>query len=472
MVANLKGGSMGRPARRVSLRLGLTIVLLGAGATAAPPARSALPGRPDIILIVTDDQRVGTLGWLPTLNNYVVRHGVRFSRAMVPTSVCCPSRASLFTGEYSHTTGVWTNHSGWKRFRDAGMESKTVAVWLRRAGYRTGLVGKYLNAFLGSGPPPGWRVWHSFLGSNADYYDYELIHTDGSITRHGFDAASYSTDVLRRYALRFIANTPREKPFFLYFAPYAPHSPATPAPRHVSLTAPIGTFAPPSVTESDLRDKPQWIQRLRPVSSGAIQALRVRQYRSLRSVDEAVAAILEAQRARRRLRNTLLIFVSDNGLMWGEHRVMGKFVPYRGATHIDLAIAWPRRLPEGGVRARLALNIDIPVTIADAAGAVHDDVAGRSLLEHWERSGFVLEAARAHFPGSDGTNVERPAYCGWRTARYLFVHYANGREELYDYAKDPWELHDRRGTAPDLQRSLRRHARDACQPVPPRFSWG
>jgi hypothetical protein len=123
------------------------------------------------------------------------------------------------------------------------------------------------------------------------------------------------------------------------------------------------------------------------------------------------------------------------------------------------------------VDARLALNIDIPVTIAAAAGAGHADVAGRNLLRRWKRRGFVLEASGAKAPGSNGTNVTRPAYCGWRTARYLFVHYANGREELYDYRRDPWELQDRRGTAPDLQRSLRRRARDACRPVPPRFRW-
>jgi hypothetical protein len=129
-------------------------------------------------------------------------------------------------------------------------------------------------------------------------------------------------------------------------------------------------------------------------------------------------------------------------------------------------------LPEGGVRSRLALNIDIPVTIAAAARAAHDDVAGRSLLEYWQRSGFVLEAVAAHYPGPNGTNVERPAYCGWRTPRFLFVHYGNGREELYDYANDPWELNDQRGTRPQLQRSLRRHARDACRPEPPGFNWG
>jgi len=467
-----EGASLARSVRRVAVGVGLTIAFLGSGGIAAPPARSALPKRPDIVLVVTDDQHRGTLGWMPAVNNYFVRHGIRFSRAMVPTSVCCPSRASLLTGEYAHTTKVWSNKAGWSEFVDAGMESKTVAVWLRRSGYRTGLVGKYLNAYGGTRPPPGWRVWHAFRGGNASYYDYKLLHTDGSITRYGSDAASYSTDVLRRYALRFIANTPKEKPFFLYLAPYAPHEPSTAAPRHLHLAAPVGSFDPPSVRESDLSDKPLWIQRLPAVSSATIQDIRVRQYRSLRSVDEAVAAILEAQRARRRLRNTLLIVVSDNGLMWGEHRVLGKFVPYSGATRVPLAIAWPARLPEGKMSARLALNIDIPVTIAAAAGAPHADVAGRNLLERWRRYGFVLEASSAHLPGSNGTNVERPAYCGWRTARYLFVHYGNGREELYDYARDPWELQDRRRTAPDLQRNLRRRARAACFPEPPGFNWG
>lgn len=463
---------MARSARRVTVGVGLTVALLGGSGMVAPAARSAVPRRPDIVLIVTDDQRIGTLGWMPVLQNYIARHGVRFSRAMEPTSLCCPSRASLLTGAYSHTTKVWSNDQGWSRFVRAGMESRTVAVWLRRSGYRTGLVGKYLNAYLGHRPPPGWAVWHAFTGSNAGYYGYELRHTNGSVTTFGFDTASYSTDVLRKYALGFIRATPRDKPFFLYLAPYGPHEYAIPAPRHLGISAPIERFWPPSAQEQDLGDKPAWIQRLPAVSSSEIHAARVRQYRTLRSVDEAVAAILDLQRARHRLRNTLLVFVSDNGVMWGEHRVMGKFVPYKGATRIPMAIAWPARLPQGRVDARLALNIDLPVTIAAAAAAPHADVAGRSLLLRWQRTGFVLEARGSTAPGSNGTNVTRPPYCGWRTARYLFVHYGNGREELYDYVRDPWELQDRRGTAPDLQRNLRRRARAACSPEPPGFNWG
>ena len=453
------------------MSLVLALALEAAWGIAALPARAVGPSRPDIIMIVTDDQRRETLHWTPTIENYFVNRGIRFTRAMVPTSLCCPSRASLLTGEYSHSTRVWSNAAGWKRFVNAGMESKTVAVWLRQSGYRTGLVGKYLNGFTGTSPPPGWRAWHSFLGSNAKYYDYELLHTNGSVTRYGSDPSSYSTDVLRRFGVRFIQTTPADRPFFLYFAPYAPHEPATPAPRHLSLPAPISRFDPPSFNERDLRDKPPWIQRLPPVSASSVQSVRVQQYRSLRSVDDAFAAMLNAQRSRDRLRNTLIVLIGDNGLMWGEHRVMGKFVPYSGATRIPLAMAWPARLPQGKVDRRLALNIDVPVTIAAAALAPHDEVAGRNLLQAGGRTGFLLEAGASRFPGGNGTNVERPAYCGWRTARYLFVHYGNGREELYDYALDPWELRDRRGTRPLLERRMRRHARAACQPVPPGFRW-
>jgi N-acetylglucosamine-6-sulfatase len=460
--------------RRAVVASLVLLAMVGTDALLPRVARAAGPRRPDIILIVTDDQRRETFGWMPTIRRWIVERGVRFPRAMVPTPVCCPSRASLLTGQYAHTTGVWSNNNGWTRFKQAGMEARTIAVWLRTSGYRTGLIGKYLNAYHGTRHPPGWSVWHAFLGGNANYYHYELLHTDGSSTRFGAGAAAYSTDVLRRYALQFIAATPSDKPMFLYFAPYAPHEPATPAPRHANLPAPVGTFDPPSFNEADVSDKPPWIQRLPFVSSSFVRDLRVRQYRALRSVDEAVAAMLDAQRAKRRLRNTLLVFLSDNGLMWGEHRVNGKFVPYNGAARIPLAFAWPARVPAGRVDRRLALNIDVPATIAAAAEAPHEDVAGRSLLRRWKRWGFVLEAAGTLVPGPNGTNVQRPPYCGWRTPRFLFTHYGNGREELYDYAHDRWELTDVRGLARyrDRQRSLRRRARVACHPVPPGFSWG
>jgi N-acetylglucosamine-6-sulfatase len=432
------------------------------------------PARPDIIVIVTDDERARTLRWMPHVWDEIVRRGRRFPNAMVPTSVCCPSRASILTGLFAHSTHVWNNVNGWPTFRDAGMEQRTVAVWLRAVGYRTGLVGKYLNHFTGSTKPPGWRVWHSFVGANGAYYDYHLLNTYGGVTYHGFDAADYSTNVLGAQALRFLRASRLDKPLFLYFAPFAPHGPSTPAPGDGSLHIPFGPFARPDFNEADMRDKPPWIQALPLVSASAVDAYRANQYRSLQAVDRVVARMIRVQRARKRLGNTLFIVLSDNGDMWGEHRALGKFLPYDAATRVPLVVRWSKRLPRGGaVDHRLALNLDVPVTVAAAAHASTGRVEGRDLLAHARRHGFVMEASRAKSPGDNGTNVTRPAYCGWRTLRYLWVRYANGRQEFYDYARDPYELTDRH-RAPAyaaVRHRLRHHARVACDPPPPGYSW-
>ena len=149
---------------------------------------------------------------MPSVWNQVVRRGTRYPNAMVPTSNCCPSRASLLTGLYSHSTTVWSNTAGWPTFRDAGMEQRTIAVWLQRDGYRTGLVGKYLNEFRGSTRPPGWSIWHSFVGSNSSCSDYQLLNTHGSLTSYGSTPSDYSTTVLQSNALRFLRSTPVDRP--------------------------------------------------------------------------------------------------------------------------------------------------------------------------------------------------------------------------------------------------------------------
>ncbi len=182
-------------------------VIMSAIVPGASPAVGR-PTRPDIVLIVMDDQHIQTLQWMPTVWNEIVRKGKAFKNAMVPTSTCCPSRASLLTGLYAHDTEVWSNGRGWGRFVDAGMEDRTVAVWLRSAGYRTGLIGKYLNSYKGTAGPPGWSFWRAFQGVNGAYYDYRLRHGDGSVTVHGSDPSDYSTDVLRRLSLRYIRDTP------------------------------------------------------------------------------------------------------------------------------------------------------------------------------------------------------------------------------------------------------------------------
>ena len=458
--------------RRSVRRLLCASLLVVVALPAAPPV-VARPSRPDIVVVVLDDLRIKTLRWMPTVWDHVVGEGKTFSRAMVPTSLCCPSRASLFTGLYAHDTTVWSNGAGWGRFVQAGMEDRSVAVWLAARGYRTGLVGKYLNAYQGTTAPPGWSFWRAFQGGNGAYYDYRLRHRDGTVTFYGSDPSDYSTDVLRGLATRYIRNTPSDKPFFLYLAPFAPHSPAIPAPRHRRIPAPIGPFDPPSLNEADLSDKPPWIRTLPFQDEAGLPGFRTRQYRSLRAVDDAIRVIMDVQRHRSRLRNTLLIVVSDNGVMWGEHRINGKFVPYASATRIPLAIRWPGHVAQGVADGRLALNLDVPATIAAAAGADPGSIDGINLLSTQRRTGFVIEAGESRRSGSNGTNVFRPAYCGWRTNRYLYVRYASGFTELYDYARDPYELRNRSRMASyqDVRSRLRSRAQAACQPPPPGFSW-
>lgn len=229
---------------------------------------------PDVLLIVTDDQRAHTIAWMDAVGRRILERGTRYPNGMIPTSLCCPSRASLLTGSFAHSTGVWSNgrsddipHTGgWSVFHAAGLEDRTLAVWLQQAGYRTVLVGKYLNGYDDSPVgyvPPGWTAWHAFAVHNGAYFDYDLRHTDGSETTHGHDPADYSTDVLSRVAVRSVRAAPVDQPLFLLFAPYAVHGPATPAPRHVG-TATVGPFLGPNVNEPDVSDKPPWIAQLPP----------------------------------------------------------------------------------------------------------------------------------------------------------------------------------------------------------------
>jgi arylsulfatase A-like enzyme len=157
--------------------------------------------------------------------------------------------------------------------------------------------------------------------------------------------------------------------------------------------------------------------------------------------------------------------MSDNGLMRGEHGITGKHVPYDAATRIPMVVRWDGHVAPGTRDSRLALNVDVAATVTSAAG-VSMDTDGLDLLGAARRGGFPMEAIGKHATG-------RPAYCGWRTQRYLFVHYANGEEELYDYRVDSRERVNRAADPAyrDVARNLRADARRGCDPVPPGFSW-
>jgi N-acetylglucosamine-6-sulfatase len=428
--------------------------------------------RPSIVIIMSDDQRWDSLVDMPTVMSRIAGRGALFPNAMVPTSLCCPSRASTLLGRYAHHTTVWNNQGpwgGWQRFFDRGYERSNLATWLDGRGYRTALIGKYLNGFrkapLGH-VPRGWDVWRAFRRSQ--YYDYEL-QVGETISEHGDQPEDYSTDVLARMADGFIRSTRRRVPLFLYLAPFGVHSPYTPAPRHAGSCSGLAPWRPPSFNEADVSDKPGWLSVVAPLRDAQIAALDARRRgacETLRSVDDMVATVMNALAATDRLGHTLVVYLSDNGLLWGEHRLSGKSQPYDAATRIPMAIRFDGRVAAGSSDPRLALNVDVASTVLDAAGIRPPaSLDGRSLLRRWQRSGFVLEAAA----GPNG----RPAYCGWRTKDAWYVQYDGGDAEFYRLNSDPWELRNAIDSPRlrDRIRKFRKLAREACDRPPPGFHW-
>ena len=178
---------------------------------------------------MTDDQRYDTLWAMPEVRQRLIRPGIPFRNAFVVNPLCCPSRASILTGQYSHTTGVYRNvgeYGGFDAFRD----DSTIATWLQGADYRTALIGKYLNGYADTEYiPPGWDRWAALEHAPGYYYDY-ILNLDGELIRYGASPNDYSTDVLADLAVSFIEET--EGPLLLYFAPHAPHGPPEPVPGH------------------------------------------------------------------------------------------------------------------------------------------------------------------------------------------------------------------------------------------------
>jgi arylsulfatase A-like enzyme len=453
--------------RRIGPVVLAAAALLAAPGSAAAQAPAIDP--PNVVIVLTDDQRAGTLGpdRTPAIWNLIRRRGASYPQAFVPTSVCCPSRASILTGLFAHSTGVYSNTTadggGWPAFYAHGMEDRTLAVALHDAGYRTGLVGKYLNG----GPPfpghvpPGWDVFAELPGG---YYDYSF---EGQ--PHGSAPEDYSTDVLRDAAIEFIGDTPPAQPLFLYLAPYAPHAASIPAPRHEDAWKGRVSVPrlPPSFRE-DLRDKPPWIRRLRKVTGRHryVDVLERRQ-EAMMAVDEAVAAVVRELRTTGRLRNTLIVFLSDNSVLLGEHRLYGlKNFPYRMAIQVPMLARWDGHIEPGSTYRTPALNVDLAPTIAHAAG-VGMATEGIDLLGPKRRKGFPLE-------GKDWRHTPRlvvPAFCGYRTPRFVYARYATGDEELYDYRRDPYELENAARRLPRIRAYLDGRARATCSPLPPGFTW-
>lgn len=451
--------------------LGMFAAMLLAAETTSRPAHAQVPGRPNIVLIVTDDQRYDTLRVMPEVQRLLVRRGIRLTRAIVTNPLCCPSRATILTGRYSHTTGVYSNAApagGWTAFQAS--ESSTIATALDAVGYRTALIGKYINGYRGDAVhvPPGWDRWFAFANGNGRYFNYTMFDDSRGLVSYGARPKDYSTDVIRKQAVAFIRGTPTQAPLFLMAAPFAPHGNFIAAPRHRGGLSAMPVHLGPAVNESDPSDKPAYLKQRpsRPVEE--LKRARRRQWETLLAVDDMVSGILQALSETGRSNNTLVIFTSDNGLSIHEHRWTGKRVPYEESIRVPLIIRMPGRSSAGTVSDALVSNVDLAPTIADFAGASLsvDGVSLRPVLTGAAsavRDSVVLE----HFERPEIV----PTYCGVRTRSFTFVHYSTGEEELYDLLEDPRQLQNVASTRPTKTDQLRSLTRSLCRPVPPGFSW-
>jgi arylsulfatase A-like enzyme len=427
------------------------------------------PGKPSIVFILTDDQRWDTLGSMRTVTTELKAHGVDFTNAFVDNSLCCPSRASILTGQYSHSTGVWQNKGPLGGFHSFHQDRSTVATWLRGAGYHTALFGKYLNGYEGTYVPPGWEHWAAIAGEASPYdlyYKYKL-NVDGKLVPYGNRAADYSTNVLASMADDYIRTT--TGPLFVYFAPYAPHTPTSPAPGDAVPN--LAPFRPPNYGEADVSDKPAWVRRIPPIApdrAARIDALRERTYATLRSVDRAVGGILDALQATGRLHDSLIVFTSDNGFAWGEHRWADKESPYEESIRVPLVVRDDALVKAPRTDQHLVQNIDFASTFAALAGLAAPGAQGRNFLplladptSSWRQDLLVEHMA------DEGI----PSYCEIRSPRYAYMVYSTGEQELYDLADDPYELTNR-AADPSLGpvlRGLRATVHELCNPPPPRF---
>jgi N-acetylglucosamine-6-sulfatase len=419
----------------------------GSDGSGVSPSASAAPGSPNIVLILTDDQRWDSMWAMPKTRHLLGDHGVRFTNSFVVNALCCPSRASILTGRYSHGTGVYTNFPPLGGF-SAFDPTSTIATVLQARGYRTALMGKYLNGYTRTEVPPGWDTWNAFNNPTrgVTYFDYPMSQ-NGKEVHYGSAPADYSTDVLAGLARTFITET--HQPFFLYFATSAPHMPAAAAPRDAHVFPDLPPLRPPSFDEADTSDKPPWLSAIPPFEAGRIAReddIRVAQDRSLPPVDDAVQSIVDTLRATGQLHNTLILYMSDNGYMYGEHRLGGKQVPYEESIRVPMILRYDPLTSRPTRDPRMVLNIDLAATFADAAGTQMPNADGSSLLDlirHPSMPGrrwFLIEHVRQFAPSADNEGSPIPTYCAVRSRRWKYVYYADGSRELYDLAHDPYEL--------------------------------
>jgi N-acetylglucosamine-6-sulfatase len=484
-------------------------------AAQARPAAAAQDGRPNILVVMTDDQAQADLAHMPNVKRLLAARGTTFADAVDSFPLCCPSRATFITGQYAHNHGVAGNFYpfGWYGMKH---RANTLPAWLQGAGYRTALIGKWLNGYGARDAhgevPAGFDTWRGLLDVSAyDYYNFvmnqngklkswgdpdfarklvefakiEVIPNPGGLQgvlaqlQRFFGPApytywgaenpkDYSPDVTGQITEQLVrAESQSKKPFFIWWAPAAPHREdvATtlmgrpgrdprPAPRYESKSSSFKLPKPPSFNETDFADKPSNMQNAaKSMSQAQIDQLQLDyegRIGSLLAVDDHVKTLIRTLKQTHQLQNTLIVFVSDNGWLQGQHRVTGdKFLPYEESVRIPLIVRGPG-VPAGKTVKGQVANIDFAPTLVDAANAnAGRKMDGVSLLptirnpRKRPKRVIEIEALERLFEGDIPVNAWDRPYKGVRTDRYTYVVYTEtGERELYDRRKDPYQLNN------------------------------
>jgi len=385
--------------------------------------------RPNILVIVTDDQRYDTMDVMPETTARIFDQGAEFKHAFITTPLCCPSRASIFTGMYAHNHGV--------HYNETPLEVPTFIEALHENGYYTGLVGKYLNSWKGEARPE-YDFWVSYARGETRYNNPRL-NVNGEWIRH---QGQYVTYALGDYVIEFIQKaSKRNQPFLLIYTPNAPHAPVTPAKEDEKLFEDLPLYRPPSFNEEDLSDKPAWIQEEPLLTSEQIaerDLFRLNQLRTLVSLDRTIARIMQTLSDEGELDNTFIIYISDNGVHWGEHRLVTKNRYYDEVSRVPFAIRYPPLIPQPYLDEKHVIgNIDIAPTALELAGLpIPEEMDGRSIIgllkgeTDW-RKGILLEG----WPG-------RGIFTAVHTGDYVYADIYENTPEFYDLTKDPYQINN------------------------------
>jgi N-acetylglucosamine-6-sulfatase len=444
-----------------------------AGAAPASGSSDQAARRPNIVFVLTDDLSMNLLPYLPAVRQ-LQQAGTTFANYTVTDSLCCPSRSSIFSGRFPHDTGIFTNSApdgGFGVFHGRGEEAQTFAVALQQAGYRTAMMGKYLNGYRpaategGTLPyvPPGWDEW-DVAGNGYPEFDY-VLNENHRLVHYGHRPQDYLTDVLAGKGASFIrASAAARHPFLLEIATFAPHAPYTPAPRDANdfpgLTAPRGPAFDRLPTNA-----PSWLAGrppLTPAETAKIDAGFRKRAQAVQAVDDLIVRLRAALAAAGVAGDTYIVFSSDNGYHMGEYRLNpGKMTAFDTDIRVPLVVAGPGVAP-GRTRAEPVENVDVAPTFAELAGThMPSTVDGHSLASlldgkpavDWRTAALIEH----HGPDTRTGDPDRPAagsgnpttYEAMRTATATYVEYSTGEREYYDRTRDPNELHNVAGSLPE-----------------------